>query len=254
MITRRDKALSAGERKHLPKLSQPVGLNGDLHPAPEDTQHERAYQTIRHALIVGRLTPGKGLSLRSLAEATDLGISSVRAAIYRLSAEKALAVHENRRVSIPEMTMQRFDELMHARMALEPICASLALDAIDKARLARIEQYDHLMNGSYDSGDAEAYMAMNYSFHFEIYRASGSPVLVPLLESIWMQFGPFMRKVYGMVGTAQISDKHELAISAIRRRDADALKAAIEADILDGMDLLGRSIFTRGDNLSPTAI
>ena len=86
-------------------------------------------------------------------------------------------------------------------------------------------------------------MFSNYAFHFEIYRAGRSPVMTHLLESVWMQFGPFMRKVYGMVGTAQVTDKHEMAIKAIERRDVTSLKVAIEADILDGMDLLGKSIF-----------
>jgi hypothetical protein len=34
-----------------------------------------------------------------------------------------------------------------------------------------------------------------------------------------------------------------MAIDAIARRDVIRLKLAIEADILDGMDLLGKSIF-----------
>ena len=213
--------------------------------APEQTMQERAYQALRHALIVGQLAPGKGISLRAMAEVIGVGVMPVRAAIARLSAENALAVHDNRRASIPEMTMERFDQLMQARLLLEPACAMRALNAIDEAGLARIRSHDDQMNSSYETGDAELYMAANYAFHFEIYRAGRSEVLTHLLESVWMQFGPFMRKVYGMVGTAHLSDKHEMAINAIARRDVTSLKVAIEADILDGMDLLGKSIFTQ---------
>lgn len=212
--------------------------------APAETMQDRAYQTLRHALIVGKLPPGKGISLRAMAENLGVGVMPMRAAIARLSAENALAVHDNRRVSIPEMTMDRFDQLMQARLLLEPACAMRAIGAIDDAALARIRAHDDQMNASYQSGDAELYMAANYAFHFEIYRAGQSEVLTRLLESIWMQFGPFMRKVYGLVGTARLTDKHEIAINAIERRDVTRLKLAIEADILDGMDLLGKSIFT----------
>ncbi len=213
--------------------------------AADQTMHERAYQAVRHALIVGRLAPGKGISLRAMADVIGVGIMPVRAAIYRLSAENAVAVHDNRRVSIPEMTVERFDELMQARLLLEPACAARALASIDDACLARIRRHDDQMNSSYETGDAELYMSANYAFHFEIYRAGNPQVLAHLLESVWMQFGPFMRKVYGMVGTAQLSDKHEMAINAISRHDAASLKVAIEADILDGMDLLGKSIFAQ---------
>lgn len=238
----------------LPALNKlgalsPVTLSrsSDGASSTDETMHERVYKSLRDALIVGRLPPGKGLSLRALADAIGVGIMPAREAIRRLSAENALAIHENRRVYVPKMTKERFDELMQARLLLEPACAVRALPSIDRERLKRIRRYDEVMNSSYSSGDAELYMSSNYSFHFEIYRASGSTVFIPLLESIWMQFGPFMRTVYGLVGTAELTDKHEMAIAAIKRRDEKALQAAIEADILDGMDLLGRSTITRAE-------
>ena len=64
-------------------------------------------------------------------------------------------------------------------------------------------------------------------------------VLVPLIESVWLRFGPFMRLVYGRFGTAILIDQHERAIEAIAARDEAGLRAAIRADILDGMNEIG---------------
>lgn len=226
----------------LPDLAAPARAADD-----DRTLHEHVYQTVRRALIVGRIAPGKGLSLRRLAEALGVGVMPARDAIRRLSAEQALEVRPNRRVYVPTVSAEQFDELMRARMLIEPECAVRALPAIDPGRLARIVAHDAAVNRAFADGDAEAYMAANHAFHFEIYRASPSDVLVPLLEGLWVRFGPFMRTVYGVVGTAEIEDKHALAVAAIRRRDAAALKAAIEADIRDGMTFLGQAIFSRGD-------
>ncbi len=242
--------MSTENEKHSIQSKKSAALTGSggpgEHPASaEQTIQDRAYQALRHALIVGKLPPGKVVSLRAMAENLDVGVMPMRAAIARLSAENALAVHNTRRVSIPEMTTERFDQLMQARLLLEPMCAIRALNEIDEAILDRIRAHDEQINASYRTGDAELYMAANYAFHFEIYRAGRSEVLTHLLESVWMQFGPFMRKVYGMAGTTPLTDKHEIAISAIERRDVTRLKLAIEADILDGMDLLGKSIFTQ---------
>ena len=209
------------------------------------TMQDRAYQALRHALIVGRLAPGKSISLRDTARQIDVGVMPARAAISRLCAESALVMQENRRVSIPKMTPDRFDELMQARLLLEPACAVRAIALVDETVLARMRSHDARMNASYESGDAELYMAANYAFHFELYRAGRSDVLTRLLESVWMQFGPFMRTVYGMVGTAHLADKHEMAMSALQRKDPTSLRVAIEADILDGMGLLGTSIFSQ---------
>ncbi len=236
---------------HMGEKYQDLSETSESFAASEPTMQDRAYQALRNALIVGKLPPGKGISLRAMAADFGVGVTPMRAAIARLSAENALAVRDTRRVSIPEMTMARFDQLMQARLLLEPTCAIRALNEIDEATLARIREHDERMNASYQSGDEELYMAANYAFHFEIYRAGNSEVLTHLLESVWMQFGPFMRKIYGVVGTTQLSDKHEIAINAIERRDVTRLKLAIEADILDGMDLLGKSIFKQETGTVP---
>ena len=228
----------------LPDLAVPARTAEE---AGERTLHEQVYQTVRRALIVGRIAPGKGLSLRGLAEALGVGVMPARDAIRRLSAEQALEVRPNRRVYVPTVTSAQFDELMRARLLIEPECAARALPAVDAARLDRIVAHDEAVNRAFSDGDAEAYMAANHAFHFEIYRAAPSDVLVPLLEGLWVRFGPFMRTVYGIVGTAEIEDKHALAVAAIRRRDPQALKAAIEADIRDGMTFLGQTIFARSE-------
>jgi DNA-binding GntR family transcriptional regulator len=204
--------------------------------------HQQVYQTLRENLITGRFSPGEAISLRSISEMLDVGMMPAREAIRRLAAENALEIQQNRRVCVPRLTLPRFEELMLARVALEPICAARALPYVDAARLERMIAFDAEMNESYQSGSADAYMLTNYRFHFELYRAGGSEVLVPLLESIWVQFGPFMRTVYNLVEATNVIDKHTIAIDAIRRKDAEALKLAIHADILDSVYLLRQTL------------
>ena len=66
-------------------------------------------------------------------------------------------------------------------------------------------------------------------------------VLVPLIESLWLQFGPFMRLVYEQFDMNGVVDQHERAIRAIEVGDAARLRAAIEADIGDGMSIIGKA-------------
>lgn len=205
-------------------------------------QHQQVYQVLREQLIAGRFAPGRSVSLRGISEALQVGIMPAREAIKRLASENALEIQENRRVCVPKLTIPRLEELMQARLALEPLCARRALPQVDAERLRRMEEHDATMNRNFAAGSAEIYMLANYNFHFELYRAASSDVLLPILESIWVQFGPFMRKVYDLAETATVIDKHQMALDAIRRQDADSLKVAIEADILDGMYLLRRTI------------
>ena len=66
-----------------------------------------------------------------------------------------------------------------------------------------------------------------------------------MIETLWMQFGPFMRVVYGRFGTANLVDQHLAATDAIAAGDADRLRRAIADDIRDGMNLIRESEFGR---------
>jgi DNA-binding GntR family transcriptional regulator len=205
-------------------------------------KHDQVYRALRAALVTGRIVPGRGVTLRGLA--AELGVSAmpVREAIRRLAAEGGLEVRANRRVYVPEMTRSRFEELVAARSLLEPEAAARALPAFPMHRLGELATLDADVEDAIASGEPERYMAANHRFHFAIYSAAPSEVLVPLIEGLWLRFGPFMRSVYAHVGTETLVDQHKRAISAIERRDEASLRDAIRCDILDGMRLIGASV------------
>jgi len=190
--------------------------------------------------LAGRFVPGKAVTLRGLAE--ELGVSPmpVREVIQRLAAENALEIRANGRVQVPDMTASRFSEILKARLILEPELAEMALSNLMQTDGDRLVELDDAIDASLGTGDAEAYMRLNHAFHFAIYRASRSEILLPLTESLWLQFAPYMRTVYGRVGTSSLVDWHKEAIKAVREHDAHALCEAIAADIRDGMGILGR--------------
>lgn len=217
------------------------------------TQHQQIYQALREQLLSGSLAPGTNVSARGIAKVMEAGLMPVRAAITRLVGERALEVQRNGRICVPALTRDRFDELMQARRQLEPLCAVRALSFVTPDRIARMEACDRRMNQSYVTGDAGAYMRENYQFHFTLYRAGPSEVLVPLLESVWMQFGPFMRSVFSMEEKSGIVDKHRMTLEAIARGDAEALGLAIQADISDAAHLLGQTLGDLAAEDQPTA-
>jgi len=207
-------------------------VDGDSGPAEAVPLHEAVYAELRRRLITGRIVPGVGLSTRGLAE--ELGVSQmpVREALSRLAAD------------VTPMSPQRFDDLLRCRLLLEPVSARLALPHIDKERLARLRHWDNRMEAALKGGDVNDYMEGNYHFHFTLYAAHPGTLQNRLIETLWLQFGPFMRVVYGRYGTSNLVDQHVLALDAIEAGDEEALAAAIHQDIADGMGLIGRAGLT----------
>lgn len=204
------------------------------------TLHARVYRELREAIVTGRLVPGRPVTLRGVAE--ELGVSPmpVRDALRQLVAERALVMFDNRRVAVPTMSPARFSELCLARALLEPELATLALPRVTAADIAAMRAIDLEIDTALAQGDTEAYMRRNHDFHFRLYHAAGSSVLLPLVESLWLQVGPSLRMVVGCLGTARVVDHHQAAIRAIAARDEAALRDAIRADILDGQAIIAQ--------------
>jgi len=203
------------------------------------TTHETVYRQLRERILFGGFLPGGAVTLRGLAE--ELGVSPmpVREAVRRLIAERALTMQDNRRVLVPAMTREKFEQVLYARVALEPELAARAVPRLTPASIDAIAEIDQRIDQTMLNGDVDGYMRGNFQFHFTLYEHAEADTLQPLVESIWLQFGPFMRMAYGRIGTSKLEDHHQAALEAMRRGDQNALRAAIVADIRQGMGFIG---------------
>ena len=216
-------------------------------PAVDGLKRASVHEELRRRFVTGKVMPGTSLSTRGLAQQLGVSQMPVREALSRLAAEGAVEIRSKRRIVVPPMTRERFKDLLRCRELLEPEAAASALPYIDAARLRRIRAVDEALGVALKGGDVESYMECNFEFHFLIYRAQPQRTMTQLIETLWLQFGPYMRVVYGRFGTANLVDQHQLAIAAIRERSATRLRRAVRADIRDGMLLIGRSGFEDGD-------
>jgi DNA-binding GntR family transcriptional regulator len=201
--------------------------------------HEQVYLVIRSWILTGRLSPGQGLTMRELSEMLGVSAMPVREAVRRLTSDRALHIKGNRRVEIPEMTPSRFEQIIFSRLQLEPELAVRALDHLTRAQALAIEEIDHRMDVSIEEGDSNAYMELNYQFHFSIYEKAECDVLTNLTESIWLQFGPFMRVAFERYRRSSLIDHHKAALDAIKHHDPEKLRLAIMKDINQGMSYIG---------------
>ena len=209
------------------------------------TEHEATYRRLRDMVLFGTLAPGQKVTIQGITATLAAGMTPVREAIRRLTAEGALDLHGNRRISVPELTLSQLDEVAHARLAIEPHLARLALKGADPALAARLAAIDADIDAAIGRGDIGGYLSGNHAFHFTLYAAAGAPVLSALAQSMWLRFGPSLRLV--MTGEGHIGpDRHKEALLALRAGDADALGAAIAADIEQGLSRVRAELMAAG--------
>ena len=204
----------------------------------EPLLHASIYEELRSRMITGKIMPGVGLSTRGLAQEMGVSQMPMRDALSRLAAEGAVQIRSKRKIEVPAMTAERFADLLACRLLLEPQAAFDAFPNIGPGLLKRLREIDGAVDAAIGHGDVIRYMERNFQFHFTLYRANKRATLNRLIETLWLQFGPFMRVVYGRVGTANLVDQHRNAVDAIEAGDPEALRRAIASDIADGMGLI----------------
>ena len=208
-----------------------------LAPVGRDTVQDRVYTELRRALIGGLFAPGQVLTIRQLADALMTSTMPVREALGRLITEQALEMMPNRSIRVPPVTMDRIEDLLRARILIEGEAMALAAGRItpkqlDTIRAIMAEWEEMRLGGNPATVDNEA--ALNQAFHFEIYRACGSTILLPMIESLWLQSGPFTRAAifaFSEAGAHDAARFHHDIVKALQTSDAAAARAALVADI-----------------------
>ena len=193
------------------------------------------YQLLRTNLLCGKIAPGIPLTIRGLAEALDVSPMPVREALHRLACEGAAEAKNNRRVIVPLMTSEKFSELCELRILLETHAAESALPYIRESDISNLECIDASIDDAVQRGDVETTSLLNQDFHRNLYSANPFQIVVPLVESLWLQLGPFSRIAISKLEKTYIVDRHAEAIAALKQQNSFALRRAIEADIRDGI-------------------
>jgi DNA-binding GntR family transcriptional regulator len=215
-----------------------------LAPVERDTVHGRVYRELRKALIFGSFEPGQVLTIQELAASLATSTMPVRDALSRLISEQALEAMPNRSVRVPLIEADRIDDLLRARIVNEGAALELAAARLTPADLDAlrgfVRDYDRALSRKGRS-NIEGELEANRAFHFRLYRASGSAVLMPIIESLWLQSGPVVRAAvtaFDPRSEVSASHYHMEILDALERRDVPAARAALARDIGRAFDLL----------------
>ncbi len=163
----------------------------------------------------------------------------VREAVNRLIAEQALQMMPNRQIIVPRMTRRKYFELVHVRQLLEGLVAGKACDNMTAPILRELEaNHKSLIVVLTEAGSVSEILTRNKEFHFHLYRAAQSDVLIPIIEGLWMQTGPFQALSLSRQKSLWRAHRHTALLRALRQRDRKNVIAAIRGDIGDVADML----------------
>lgn len=220
--------------------SPDLDMSSALHlvePLERQTLGERAYLQLAELLMSGRLAPGEKLSLRAAADVLGVSIMPVREAVSRLVADKALEVTPNRAVRVPIMSVEQFSDLTKVRIAIEGHAAAEAANRRNKSDIAAITAAESAMRAESKvrAPDLPRAVELNKTFHFAVYEAAHSPMLVEIIRALWLKAGPVLnldlRANPERLAKGGAIKFHADVRKAISVGDGAAARAGVAADI-----------------------
>lgn len=223
----------------------PAGVDEQtLSPVGRETLQDRVYAELRKSLVNGMFAAGDVLRIVDLADRLQTSTMPVREALGRLVSEKALESLPNRSVRVPLITRARLDDLARARILIEGRMVSLALPHLTDEDLGILRKVNTDCDAAFEQHGKDighVTSALNQRFHFHLYGVARSPVLLSIVESLWLQSGAIIRQaaqIHDEQGGLAATDHHWALISALEERNEEAALTSLANDISRSFDLI----------------
>jgi DNA-binding GntR family transcriptional regulator len=197
---------------------------------------------LRELIIKGEFPAGTQLRQRDLAARFGVSPTPVREALRRLETEGLLDYDVHRGSTVIASDFGATEDHDQVRAALESLAARLAASRISEQELDELDEINRQQAACSD-GRLEQRTDLNRQFHFTIYQASRSPLLLALLRLLWQAFP---QGAQGCRDVAQSAKHHAAIIDALRAGDEDAAEQRTRDHILSARPASKRSHLTVG--------
>jgi len=181
---------------------------------------EMVFESLREAIILGKLRPGERLMEIQLAEEMGVSRTPVREAIRKLELEGFVVMVPRKGAYVAGISVKDIVDVFEVRAALEGLAAGLAAERITSEEMDQLERSLLKINSSEENLDAV--VEGDTSFHSLIYQASRNQRLVQIITHLQEQIQRFRMTSLSQPGRTKIAlDEHKKIVEAISDRNIE---------------------------------
>lgn len=145
---------------------------------------DKAYETIKDAIMTNYFKPGELLIEEKLAEKLAISRTPLRAALKRLSYEHLVDINSSRNVIVSNVSQQDVEKITVVRQALEPV-AVLSLE--NKIKGTQVEDLRKIVEREEEASIKKEYdelIKMEYEFHVSIAKFTDNEWIYEMVKNI----------------------------------------------------------------------
>lgn len=183
---------------------------------------ELVFESLREAIIQGRLKPGERLMEMQLADEMGVSRTPVREAIRKLELEGFVVMIPRKGAYVAGISVKDIVDIFEVRAALEALAAGLAAERITDEELEDLERTLVQISEVSDRKDLNAIVETDTNFHELIYRACRNERLVQIITHLKEQIQRFRTTSLSQPGRSKDAlGEHRAIVEAISERNAE---------------------------------
>jgi DNA-binding GntR family transcriptional regulator len=211
----------------------------DGHSSLSRTAGDAAVETIRQAILDGRLAPGSRLTEERLARELGISRTPVREALKVLQSEGLVDTAPNRSATVRAFELGDLEDMYELRALLEGCAARRAASRISAEQLSALrascERFEQMNAGE----DLNELIRENFVFHSTILEAARSPRLAGMVRQVVELPLVYRSYVWYSPEQARISQHYHRQVTlALERRDAERAELVMKEHVLEARDVL----------------
>ncbi|CAI8741359.1 putative D-xylose utilization operon transcriptional repressor [Pseudomonas sp. IT-347P] len=222
-----------------PKPLHSIKVDG---PIPAHLARSVIEETLRSAILDGRLPCGTALRQQDLADLFGVSRMPVREALRQLEAQELLSVTAHKGAVVAPLIQGDATETYELRILLESEAMRQSIPLLTVADHARAAGYIEELEAQHDYTEIGR---LNRLFHMALYNKAPNKRLLRLVEDGLNEEERFLRFNLEAMGLGELSqDDHRAMLQAVQDRDTELSIRLLEQHLNRGVDVITRYLAT----------
>lgn len=200
---------------------------------------QKAYRSLRTAILTGRIPFGTQLILKELADLIGFSPTPIKQALTSLEREGLVILIPYRGFFLPSFDARDVTEIYEIREALERRAARTAVRHITKADLTKLESILLAQLKSAREGNTETHVDLDLKFHTLIAEFSRNQRLLDQAHGILGQAQLLVASsALGIHRFERVYEEHSAILEAFYAHDLDAVELTVWQHLLNAKNAL----------------
>ncbi|MBR2062855.1 MAG: GntR family transcriptional regulator [Anaerotignum sp.] len=181
------------------------------------------FNTLRDAILTGKLVPGERLMENQLAEKLGVSRTPVREALRMLELENLVELVPRKGAQVLDMSEKDIVNILEVRSALEGLATSVACKKMTKEDLQQLKNMEVDFEKAVADNDVEHFVDIDEDFHDLIFAATENDKLINIFRNLRIQLYRYRmaQAKNNETSMSTIVAHHRSIIRAIENHDSE---------------------------------